>query len=139
MKVKYVDLVFENIDVIRLEPEQIEWFYMGGVNTDNIIFNNFQIIKEVSCNDFTIEIKDPKSIEHLEHGFNDYKTTVFDRLQGNDLTHINIVYKDGSDDYIGIPYTEEQYNAYQRNTYDKDTKILTVQASRYLDSLEDNI
>ncbi|WRW34693.1 hypothetical protein CF5_0030 [Staphylococcus phage CF5] len=138
MKVKYVDLVFENIDVIRLKPEQIEWFYIGGINR-NIFFNGIQIIKEVSCNDFTIEIKDPKSIEHLEHGFNEYKTNVLDRLNDNDLTHIDIVYSDGTNEHISIPYTEEQYNAYQHNTYDEESKILKVQASRYLDSLGDNI
>lgn len=138
MDVKYIDLVFENIDVIRLKPEQIEWFYIGGINR-NIFFNGIQIIKDVSCNEFVIEIKDPKSIEHLEHGFNEYKTNVFDRLQGNDLTHIDIVYSDDTNEHISIPYTEEQYNAYQRNTYDEESKILKVQASRYLDSLEDNI
>lgn len=138
MDVKYIDLVFENIDVIRLEPEQIEWFYIGDINR-NIFFNGLQIIKEVSCNDFTIEIKDPKNIEHFEHGFNEHKTNVLDRLNDNDLTHVDIIYSDGSNEYISIPYTEEQYNDYQRNTYDEESKILKVQASRYLYSLEDNI
>ena len=137
MEIKHVELVFENIDVISLDPNQIKWLNIEGIN-NNIAFNGIQTIEQVSCDYFIIEIKDPKNIEHYEHGIDEFKTTAFGRICMNDLTHISITYTDGSDDYISIPYTEEQYNPYQRNTYDEEYKILTVQANRYSYYLEED-
>ena len=136
MEIKHVELVFENIDVISLIPSQIKWLNIRSIN-NNIAFNGLQTIKQVSCDYFTIKIKGSKNIEHYEHGIDEFKTTVFDRICMNDLTHISITYTDGSDDYISIPYTEEQYNPYQHNIYDEEHDILTVRANRYTENKGD--
>ena len=125
-KIKQLDIVFENCEVFSITPDMIIMCDFGNIY-ENIGINNFQyedgeIYRDKCCKSFALAInqKGMSQTGGFELGS---QTTLEDRLSYNDITHIDIIYKDGSNDYISVPWLDkdgsEFTNALQHNLYNQ--------------------
>lgn len=109
--VDHIDIIFENCDLIE------------NINHENIGYFNIEKIRPVvqrwACNCIDknlmadkVEIELKKEVDHIHYDFgmvNDEssKTTVFKRIQDyRDITHIDVFYDDGTNEYYNVDYME---------------------------------
>lgn len=121
-KIKTIDIVFENCEVYSLTPKMIDMCVVNNV-TRNIGVNVFQyedgeVYESVSCKEMLLSIN-RKGLTTI--GGWDDKTLLEDRIENKDITHLDIIYEDGSNDYISVPWMDkdgnEYINALQNNLY----------------------
>ena len=126
---KYVDLVFENCNTVRIPARFIENLVIIDIRKD--VFTNFcqQYIEIDYCNEFSITVKSEAiGIKtHFQKEFKDDKISTFERhiKLYKDVTHIEIKPNKGKRIYIGVPYEAEsvftESNLLQENKFEKDT------------------
>ena len=121
-KIKTIDIVFENCEVYSLTPKMIDMCVVNDVKR-NIGVNVFQyedgeIYESLSCKEVLLSIN-RKGLTTI--GNWDDKTLLEDRIANKDITHLDIIYEDGSDDYISVPWMDKDGNEYinvlQNNLY----------------------
>lgn len=125
-KIKQIDIVFENCEVCTLTPAMIEMCLINGINND-IGINCFQytdgeVYDRKNCDSLMLSINQKGLSQHP--GFGDYiddKHVLEERIKYNDITNIDVIYEDGSNDYIGVPWKNKNGNEYinelQNNVY----------------------
>ena len=108
-KLKQIDIVLENCEIIKIPIEQVHHFYANNITNDiglitetlNIMFytDELEIVLRQEAN---VELK-----QNYDNGiFNDCK--VFDRLtRHNDITHIDLIFTDDTNMCLSVPYEEE--------------------------------
>lgn len=125
MKIEYIDLVLENCDVVRLEPNQVNNFYIEEV-TETMSFygESSDGVQHKSnlkrCKYFSIEIINSREI--LQTSFSDMAfdldpSSVYDMITNySDITAVDLIYKDGTNDYIYVDFNEfnDNYNINQK-------------------------
>lgn len=110
-KLKQIDIVLENCEVIRVPIEQVHHFYANNI-TNNIGLNeDDETLDTISRTDELDIILGQEANIELKHDydngiFDDCK--VFDRLtRHNDITHIDLIFTDDTNMYLSVPYEEE--------------------------------
>lgn len=110
-KLKQIDIVLENCEVISVPIEQVHHFYANNI-TNDIWFNEDDETLDTIFNtdEFEIILKQEANVELKQ----DYKNgifedcKVFDRLtRYRDITHIDFIFTDDTNLYLEVPYEEE--------------------------------
>ena len=122
-KLKYLDIVFENCETCRLEPNMIYGCVLDGLHK-NIGINCFQyengeIFEQTACDEFMMVINQ-KGLQQYS-GFDDFKGKILEeRIKSKDITHVDLIYEDDTNDYITMNW-EDDYdeftNKLQNNIY----------------------
>lgn len=116
MNIKYIDLVLENCDVVRLDPEDVIRFSIGGV-TENIDYygihkGDSNVSRTRHCTYLGILIDNPKEINQVGFAYPD-NTNAYEMItEYSDITAIDITYEDGSNEMIYIDFNE--YKEHQK-------------------------
>mgnify|MGYP006993847628 CR=1 FL=1 len=111
-KIKTLDIIFENCEVYILTPDMIDTFYISNVS-ENIGINLFQfengeVHSSLSCQDVLLSIN--KNGMQLKDDIDNM--TLEDRLKCKDITHFDIIYEDGSNSYIEVPWENKDGNEF---------------------------
>lgn len=111
-KIKTLDVIFENCEVYILTPDMIDTFYISNVS-ENIGINLFQfengeVHSSLSCQDVLLSIN--KNGMQLKDDIDNM--TLEDRLKCKDITHFDIIYEDGSNSYIEVPWENKDGNEF---------------------------
>ena len=128
MKIKQLELVFENCETIKLDfiPYK-NWF------TATDIYEN---IHAVNGNEIS-RIKVAKSIqiiilnEQLLNKCSWNTTALINKLEHRDITSIVLIYEDNSEEQIYVLWDEDQQNSdeineYQHNEYHKSITVINI-------------
>lgn len=116
-KVKQINIVFENCESITIPIKDIYNWGFGKINKHLNGCNNDEMDEFYSTDYAYIIFKDLKNLQY-NYEFNEKlktKKQVIKRIRCKDVTHFNIIYEDGSNDYIGVPWGshDDFYNAFQ--------------------------
>lgn len=102
-KIKSVNLVFENCDSAIVPINAIGGFAISDIQKEYSICNCNELHEYVYGKHFYMLFEDLKSLKYKD--FVDRKKSLHKRITDHeDITHINIVYEDGTNDYIGVPW-----------------------------------
>ena len=149
-KIKQLDIVFENCESCTLMPDMI---YMCALDKiyKNIGINCFQyrngeIYDEIFCDQFMLVINQ-KGLQQ-KSGFGDFRNddTLEERLKYRDITHIDLIYDDDTNDYISVHWEDDnneytnklQNNLYQNYEGEECMIVIINKAPLTLKELEDN-
>ena len=121
---KYVDIVFENCDAVRIPSRLVDGLDILDIRKD--IFTNYsqQFVTIDYCKEFSITLRNEALKIQLRHdddidGFENH-IKVF-----KDITHIAIKPNKGKELYIGVPYKTKSRlsdrNLLQKNKFETDT------------------
>lgn len=110
-KIKQIDIVLENCEVIRIPIEQVHYFNANNITNDiwlNVENDTLDTI--FRTDEFDIILRQEANVELKQ----DYKNgifedcKVFDRLtRYRDITHIDFIFTDDTNLYLEVPYEEE--------------------------------
>ena len=149
-KIKQLDIVFENCESCTLMPDMI---YMCALDKiyKNIGINCFQyrngeIYDEIFCDQFMLVINQ-KGLQQ-KSGFGDFRNddTLEERLKYRDITHIDLIYDDDTNDYISVHWEDDnnectnklQNNLYQNYGGEECMIVIINKTPLTLKELEDN-
>ena len=111
-KLKQIDIILENCEVITVPIEQVHHFYANNITNDDIWLNETTETLDTMfyTDELGIALRQEANVElkqDYENGiFDDCK--VFDRLtRHNDITHIDLIFTDNTNMYLSVPYEEE--------------------------------
>lgn len=110
-KLKQIDIVLENCEVISVPIERVHHFYANNITNDIMLNEITETLDTVFYTDeLEIILKQEANVElkqDYENGiFDDCK--VFDRLtRHNDITHTDLIFTDDTNMYLSVPYEEE--------------------------------
>lgn len=131
MNVKRVDLVFENCEVISLSNDMFKALIFDDIVEQKTVncyqYENGENQSNKCCKYMTIDINQKGYEQKMEwEGI-----TLEERLKrGNDITYINLIYKDNSEERIYVIWNEENdfNNKYQRVfRIDEDTISVVIE------------
>lgn len=114
-KIDYLELIFENCEIIRIESKNICKFLAEDISTSFYGWVDFTIKRE-TVNSFCLELRPQANIEYNPFGEKDWNTFVFDRIEKHsDLTHIRFTL-DNKEYYFSLDWDEENEfsNSYQQ-------------------------
>lgn len=111
-KIKTLDIIFENCEVYSLTPDMIDTFYVSNIS-ENIGINLFQyengeVYGSLSCQEALLSIN--KKGMQLKDSIDNM--TLEKRLKCRDITHFDIIYKDGSNSCIEVPWEDKDGNEF---------------------------
>lgn len=139
LKLKRLELVFENLEVAELTPNLID--KAGFCKMDESLhINSFQyregeILRPISCDCFYVYINN-KGLKTQVNLFSDVSEySLEDRLQYRDITHVNLVFDNEEEKYITLPWEEKekinvnilQHNIPIYNDNKKDGMLVIIQ------------
>lgn len=138
-KYKKIDVVFENCDTVSIEAKDIRYFSVGGITKRLCSFNgNGEFSKLQNCKNLFMSI-DNKALSNktffeiaYEAQETDNKTSSFmSHLKHyHNITHIDIIFKDGSNEYIAVPWSEEdafgEKNKYEEIIFCDDNFVIQI-------------
>ncbi len=114
-KLKEIRLIFENCESAAVPIKDIHGFGIGEITQHYYSCNIDEGSGGQSATYFWMNFKDLKNQKYK--GWPDEKKdkSLLDRLRYGDVTHIDIVYKDKTNVYIGVPWGSRSqfYNAFQ--------------------------
>lgn len=122
--IKSIDLVFENVESLTINEEQIENILIGDIKRNIYRFASNAIGNSISSDMIHIEIK--SSFNKLMTGTFGDVFYPFDRIKKyNDITSITINYEDGNKETIYTIWNDEdEYsNKYQSTTILKNNNL----------------
>ncbi len=114
-EVKYIELVFENCEEVRIDRKDIGCFWCTDVCSTIARYACNSIDKKQFCKELYIEISPDANKQFVSFG-KETGRTIFQRIQEwNDITHIAVYYEDGTDDYIALEWGDNNdfTNTYQ--------------------------
>lgn len=121
MNIRYVDLVLENCDVIRVEPKDIDYFYIGGITetytSQHASEGNLYTDKTKHCSHLGLLINNPKE---LTFDSLDGEITVYERVENcHDIVAIDIIYENKTHECIYVDWNDynDNYNLNQKTDY----------------------
>ena len=125
-KIKAVDLVFENCEVARLDPTMFRGLGIYGITRGCCVnccqYKNGEVEDLVSCADFRVTIT-PKGLDKskLRPEF-DKQRTLRSRIATGDITHVNLLFDNGKNEYIAVPWDESNQftNAFETHEQAED-------------------
>mgnify|MGYP004656511771 CR=1 FL=1 len=139
-KLKYLDIVFENCETCRLEPNMIYGCVLDGLHK-NIGINCFQyengeIFEQTACDEFMMVINQ-KGLQQYS-GFDDFKGKILEeRIKSKDITHVDLIYEDDTNDYITMNWEDDydeftnklQNNMIFRRLYGKKNELFVCDSN----------
>ncbi|OGW44441.1 MAG: hypothetical protein A2Y66_01740 [Nitrospirae bacterium RBG_13_41_22] len=126
-KIKYIHLVFENCDCLKLTPKMFRSLSVNGITESYWIncfqYENGELCYFLHCKDFYITINE----KGLKAPFMKGETARDRLLMDNDITHVHIYFKDGSSKDITVPWRGAHYtNLKQKNEITFDCISITI-------------
>lgn len=113
-RVKYVDLVFENVQSARLTPDMFQGLWVKNITRSldvngAINYRKGEVSEYLSCKFFSIHINNVGlDNAKLNPSFDEAKS-LRERLRCKDISHVHLYYNDGTEEYIGVPWHGEEY------------------------------
>ena len=139
MNIKYIDLVLENCDVVRLEPKDVKGLHIVGITE---VMDYYGMHKKDSnigrrrhCTYFVILIDNPKEIPQVGFAYPD-NTNAYEMITAHsDITVIDIIYEDGTNESIYVDFNEynDNYNINQKNEYYNNMLEVTITESNSIE------
>ncbi|EMV3069583.1 hypothetical protein AACG64_000263 [Staphylococcus pseudintermedius] len=133
--IKYIDLVLENYDVVRLEPKEVIRFDIEGITKEINYYGTYKGILDISrtrhCTYFGILIDKPTEIPQVSFAYPD-NTNAYEMITTySNITAIDIIYEDGTNEYIYVDFNEynDNYNINQKNEYYNNMLEVTITES----------
>lgn len=116
-EVKFIELVLENCEVIRIERKHIGSFFVSNITRSISRIATNSISDSLTAEDICIQVS-PKANtpSSFRTGWSDDKATPFERIiMYDDIAAINIVYQDESEEYIFVNWggDSKRNNIYQ--------------------------
>ena len=104
-KLKYVILILENCESIKINSENIESlvYFIDGTTSSYLYSKN--IIDSISCNHFYMIINNLDKLVYTNN-FNYKEYKVIDRLSIPDITHVEIKFENNKSIYFYVPYED---------------------------------
>lgn len=132
-KVKAFKIGTENCEVFSIKPEHVKNVYFDGVTSFKMVKGYFQDKEMISyyqskSSVLKLDEKANKDFVNLSN-FEPYEDGLFERLtRFFDIVDIMIVYEDGSEENIYVPYGGDRYetNTYQSSLIDEKGSLLLV-------------
>jgi hypothetical protein len=131
---KYVDIVFENCDMVRIPPRLVRGLVLRDIYKN--IYTNFcqQFIDVNYCREFEITLENEALgiIARWQSSKDDYSNSFENHIKVyKDITHIAVKLNKGKEVYIGIPYKTKgkdycDTNLLQKNKFDKKTFTISA-------------
>lgn len=117
-KIQYIVLVFENCEGVDLTPDMFSGLIIDSI-TKSYWINCFQYkagesMEYLKCHYFTIHINH-KGLSIIANKDWDSTRTLKERLVHHDISHIHVYFENGRDEYIAVPWGEEQYTNTKQN------------------------
>lgn len=96
MNIKYIDLVLENCDVVRLEPKDVSRFHIDGITEGIDYYGTYKGASHVSrtrhCTYLGILIDKPKEIPQVGFSYPD-NTNAYEMITAySDIIAIDIIH-----------------------------------------------
>ena len=113
-KVKFLDIVFENCGFARISIKNIYNWGMGEITKTYYACNEDECDTIYKSKWAFIIFEDLENLYYESH-FKDKKKLI-DRIKNfKDITHIDVVYEDDTNEYVAIPWgsNNQFYNAFQ--------------------------
>lgn len=116
MKVKEIELCFENLEICKLKPSMFKYLIIQGI----------KIKRTINCYQYENgEMQSIKTCEYLHIEINKkglkqkcWLQTLEERLKGNDIASIILYYDDNTEEEIYVIWGKDDYiNEYQKTTY----------------------
>lgn len=135
-KIKHIDLVFENCESARLEPDMFYALSIRGIqrsyNVNCAQYKNGEYWESITCEAFYITINE-KGLKEAK--FNspqfDKNETLKSRLdKWKDITHVHVYFENKDDEYISVPWKSEEDDRYdttnkcQSHEYNEDGNLM---------------
>ncbi|UXR08197.1 hypothetical protein [Staphylococcus phage vB_ScaM-V1SC04] len=139
MNIKYIDLVLENCDVVRLEPKDVKRFHVDGITEGIDYYGTSHISRTRRCTYFGILIDNPKEIPQVGFIYPD-NTDAYEMITAySDITAIDIIYDDDTNEYIYVDFNEHNdfYNINQKNKYYNNMLEVTITESNSIEEEEE--
>lgn len=123
-KIKQLDIVFENCEVCTLKPDMIYACIIDKIyNSMSINFFQYkdgEVYNKIYCDEFMLAIN--KKGWQQKSNFCDFESDkpLVERLKCRDITHIDLIYEDGTNDYISLHWQDgdnEFTNRLQNNIF----------------------
>ena len=101
--VRSISITFENLDHIVIPAHYFSAFNLSDICTEVCRVAMNAILKHSIVNSVTFELspdtnKDTAIFEGDVHCINTGEGTLFDRLQGRDITHLKLIYADKTEE-----------------------------------------
>ncbi|AAO47448.1 hypothetical protein QCF18_09985 [Staphylococcus aureus] len=135
MNIKYIDLVLENCDVVRLEPKDVSRFHISGITEGIDYYGTYKGTSSISrtrhCTYFGILIDKPMEIPQVGFAYPD-NTNAYEMITAySDITAIDIIYENDANEYIYVDFNEynDNYNINQKNDYYNNMLEITITES----------
>lgn len=133
MRIKYIDLVLENCDVVRLEPKDVSRFHIDEITEGIGYYGEYSdgsqhISRTKRCNFLGISISKPKEIVQQCLGYEE-STNAYDMIiNHSDITAIDLIYSDDTNEYIYVDFNEynDNYNINQNNEFYNNILEVTI-------------
>lgn len=135
MNIKYIDLVLENCDVVRLEPKDVKRFHVDGITEGIDYYGTSHISRTRRCTYFGILIDNPKEIPQVGFTYPD-NTDAYEMITAySDITAIDIIYDDDTNEYTYVDFNEynDFYNINQKNAYYNNMLEVTITESNSIE------
>ena len=128
-KIKYVDIVFENCEAARLKPSEFGCLIIDGIYKKYCIncfqYEKGEVCEFIKCKEFYIVINVKGMMVKTLEG-----ELLKDRIKSsNDITHIDLVFTDKTNEYITVPWGKKEYeNEKQKVKITKDGIEIIINA-----------
>lgn len=139
MNIKYIDLVLENCDVVRLEPKDVKRFHVEGITEGIDYYGTSHISRTRRCTYFGILIDNPKEIPQVGFSYPDNTNAYEMIIAYSDITAIDIIYDDDTNEYTYVDFNEHNdfYNINQKNEYYNNMLEVTITESNSIEEEEE--
>ncbi|WBF81714.1 hypothetical protein [Staphylococcus virus vB_SurM-PSU5] len=139
MNIKYIDLVLENCDVVRLEPKDVKRFHVDGITEGIDYYGTSHISRTRRCTYFGILIDNPKEIPQVGFSYPDNTNAYEMIIAYSDITAIDIIYDDDTNEYTYVDFNEHNdfYNINQKNEYYNNMLEVTITESNSIEEEEE--
>lgn len=111
-RVRYVDLLFENVESARLDPSMFSGLRIEHVaksyNVNCWQYKHGEASVVLSCSYFAVTVNE-KGLDKARLSGPPDPGTLRDRLRHRDITHVCLRFDDGSDECIGVPWLGGQF------------------------------
>ena len=135
-KYRKIKLVFENCESVWFPAKAIEHFCISGI-TKTISQINWGakekfFDEQLHCDGISIVLNNTANDKNYCSSRFFSENTIFDRIRRfNDITSVNLFYKDGSFDTFFVPWKgSDENNELQKTQYNEDSKELTIKIGK---------
>lgn len=132
-KLKHIDIVLENCEVIQVPASCI--YYLGLINVTNNKsmhmnrHNKDDIEDYLFAKEVYLYIYDSPGIKNTTDYFMENENCIERICKHSDICNLDLIYEDDTNEYIRVPWGDEEYkNEYQTNEIQeiRNNKVLRI-------------